>query len=143
MVVWSSGLGVSVEVSSLVDSACSGCVSVAGSRFHLCLDRNQGHSTVLHPTVDVGISNVSVLACQDVPAWYIVYLYGQKVQLYMPVVIELPHVYFVCFSMSLSLINQIGVEECFLNHENDLEDCGPLRALSIAWFVMPLMIQEI
>ena len=88
----------------------------------------------------MGISSVSVLACQDVPAWSIVYLYGQKVQSYMPVVTEPPHVYFVCFSISLSLINQTQLEEWFLNHENDLEDCGTLRALSTAQFVMPLMI---
>ena len=72
---------------------------------NLCLDHNQGHSTVLRLTVGVGIGSVSVLACQDVPAWYIVYLYGQRVPLYMPVVTGLPHVYFVCFSMSLALIN--------------------------------------
>ena len=50
---------------------------------------------------------------------------------------------FVCFSMLLSLISQTQLEEWFLNHENDLEDCGTLRALSTAWLVMLHMIQEI
>ena len=40
----------------------------------LCLDCNQECSTVLYLTVDVGISSVSVLVFQDVPAWYIDYL---------------------------------------------------------------------
>ena len=41
------------------------------------------------------------------------------------------------FSMLLSLISQTWPEEYFLNHENDLEDCDTLRALSTAWLVMP------
>ena len=109
----------------------------------LCLDCNQGHSAVFHLTVDVGISSVSVLACQDAPAWCIMYLYGQKVQSCMPIVTEPPCAYFVCFLMLLSLINQTQLEEWFLNCENDLEDCGTLRALSTAWFVMLHMIREI
>ena len=71
------------------------------------------------------------------------YLYGQKVQSYMLVVIELPCGYFVCFLMLQSLINQTQPEEWFLNCENGLEDCGTLRALSTAWFVVLHMIQEI
>ena len=57
----------------------------------LCLDHNWGHSAILHPTVDVGICSVSVLVCQDVPAWCIMYLYGHKVQSYMFVVTQPPH----------------------------------------------------
>ena len=94
-------------------------------------------------TVDVGICSVSILVCQGVPAWCIMYLCGQKVQSYMFVVTEPPLGYFVCFSMLQSLINQTQPEELFLNRENDLEDCGTLRALSTAWFVMLHMIQEI
>ena len=97
---------------------------------HLCLDRNQGCSAVLCPTVDVGICSVSVLACEDMPAWCIMYLYGQKVQLCKPAVTELPRGYFVCFSMLQSLIDQTRPEEWFLSRENGLEDCGTLRALS-------------
>ena len=61
----------------------------------------------------------------------------------MPVVTELLPGCFVCFLMLLSLISQTQLEEWFLNHENDLEDCGTLRELSTAWLVMPHMIQEI
>ena len=50
---------------------------------------------------------------------------------------------FCMFLMSLSLMDQTQLEEWFLNHENDLEDCGTLRALSTAWFVVPLTIQGI
>ena len=105
MVVWSSDLGVPVDL------LCRNVHSVVVRQLldqglHLCLDHNQGHSAVLCLTVDVGISSVIVLTSQDVPAWYIVYLYGQKVPSYMPVVPELPHVYFVCFTMLQSLISQ-------------------------------------
>ena len=58
----------------------------------------------------------------------------------MPVVTEPP---LVCSLMLLSLISQTRLEEWFLNCENDLEDCGTLRVLSTAWFVMLHMIQEI
>ena len=80
---------------------------------------------------------------QDAPAWCIMYLYGQKVQLYMLVVTELPRGYFVCFLMLQSLINQTQPEEWFLSCENGLEDCGTWRALSTTWFVMLHMIREI
>ena len=70
------------------------------------------------------------------------YLYGQKVQLYMLVVTEPPHGYFVCFLMLQSLINQTQPEEWFLNRENGLEDCPTLRALSTTWFVMLHMIEK-
>ena len=56
---------------------------------------------------------------------------------------ELPLGYFVCFLMLQSLINQTQPEELFSNCENGLGDCGTLRALSTAWFVMLHMIQEI
>ena len=36
----------------------------------------------------------------------------------------------ICFSMLQSLINQTQPEEWFLSHENGLEGCGTLRALS-------------
>ena len=55
------------------------------------LDRNWEHSAVLHLTGDVGICSVSVLACQDAPAWCIMYLCGHKVQSYMLVVTQPPH----------------------------------------------------
>ena len=110
---------------------------------HLCLDHNHGHSAVLHLTVDVGKYSVSVFACQDVPAWCIVFLYGQKVQSCMLVVTELPLGYFIFFSKLQSLISQIQPEEWFLSHENDLKDCGTLRALSTTWFVVLHIIQEI
>ena len=58
----------------------------------------------------------------------------------MLVVTELPHGYFICFSMLQSLINQTQREEWFLSGENGMEDCGTLRALSTAWFVMLHMI---
>ena len=61
----------------------------------------------------------------------------------MLVVTEPPLGYFVCFSKLQSLISQIQPEEWFLSHENDLEDCGTLRALSTTWFVMLHMILEI
>ena len=109
----------------------------------LCLDCNQGHLAVSHPTVDVDICNVSVLVCQGAPDWCIMYLYGQKVLSYMLVVTEPPLGYFVYFLMLQSLINQTQPEELFLNHENGLGDCGTLKVLSTAWFVMLHMIQEI
>ena len=48
----------------------------------------------------------------------------------MPVVTKPLLGCFVHFSMLLSLINQTQLEEWFLSHENDLEDCGTLRTLS-------------
>ena len=143
MVVWCSDLGYLwryllclilhwVVVRQLLDQG-----------LRLCLDHNQGHSAVLHPTVDVGIYSVSVLVCQGVPAWCIMYLYDQKVQPYTLVVTEPPCGYFVCFSMLQSLINQTQPEEWFLNHESGLGDCDTLKALSTALFVMLHMIQEI
>ena len=92
MVVWSSDLGVPVEVSSLPDFAFGGCTSVTGSGSPSI----SPSIAVLHLTVDVDICSVSVLAYQDAPAWCIMYLYGHKVQLYVLVVTELPHGYFVC-----------------------------------------------
>ena len=136
-------MGVPVEVSSLLDFALGGCTSIAGSGSALCLDHNQGHSAVLRLTVDVSICSVSVLACQDAPAWCIMYLYGQKVQLYKLIVTEPPPGYFVCFLMLQSLINQTQPEGWFLNRKNGLEDYGTLRVLSTACFVMLHMIREI
>ena len=143
MAVWSSDLRVPVEVSSLSDFALGGRHQLLDQGLHLCLDHNQGCSAVLRTTLDVGICSLSVLVCQGVPGWCIMYLYSQKVQSYMLVVTEPPLAYFVCFSMLQSLINQTQPEELFLNHENGLGDYGTLRALSTAWFVMLHMIQEI
>ena len=91
--------------------------------------------------MDVGIYNVSVFVCKDVPAWCVMQLYGQKVPSYMLAVLGLSLEDFVCFLRLLSSITQIQSEEWFLSHENDLEDCDTLRVLSTAWFVMRHKIQ--
>ena len=54
----------------------------------------------------------------------------------MLVVTEPSQKYFVCSLMLQSLINQTQPEEWLLSRDNGLEDCGTLRALSTAWFVM-------
>ena len=40
----------------------------------------------------------------------------------------------------VAVFNKSNQTEWFLNHENSLGDCGTLRALSTAWFVMLHMI---
>ena len=86
--------------------------------------------------MNVGIYSVSVIVCQDAPAWCIMYLSGLKGPSYMFVLTGPPLGYFVHFSRLLSLITQIQPEEWFSSHEIDLEGCGALRVLSTTWFVM-------